>query len=77
MGGLPGLPGAHQDGGRPASIKIPGRFAPLDGQTGRGATQVRPEPTHLCGVCMPEGRDTEMYAFSAYDLERDARLLGV
>ena len=28
MDGLPGLPGAHQDGGRPTSNSMPGRFAP-------------------------------------------------
>ena len=47
--GLPGLPGALQDGGRPASVQN-GRQAvspPLDGQTVRGVAQVRPEPTHL------------------------------
>ena len=76
--GLPDLPGAPQGYGRPTSNTLLSRFAPArrpdqcEGQLGS-----YPSRLTLCGVCMPEGRGTEMHAFWAYDLERDARLLSV
>ena len=70
--GLPGLPGAHQDSGRPTSNNMPGRFAPArrpDRSRGDpGATWVvtpsvegqlrRDSPAVTPSKCLPEGMNT-------------------
>ena len=72
--GLPDLPAALQEYGRPAAI-MPGRFAPARRPDQcKGQLGSYPSCLTLCnGVC-PKAGTQRCMPFAACDLERDARL---